>query len=549
MNYAGLMRHRNATHRWDQSALASVGDAVDEFSREFNYAQNTDFAMARTSRWNRRPFGVNLQGTNADFHLRNDIDMMLMIESAREMDRNDPYVGQALSRLVGLVLQRGITLDPQTGETAVDEMLKARWDEWAGNPDLCDVAGELNLHAMARMGMRQTLVDGDTIYLPLRDGRIQTVEAHRLRTPKDAQKSDRIVNGVQLEAGTRRRLRYWLAKADLDPWAAVDRNGFTSHAVREPNGLRVLVHLYTSKRLSATRGHTVFAPIEYIISSLNRLNYAKLIQSQVAAMFGFIRETPVASLNPKENEEQFGAQRKDVLPDGTLQDVQEVQTGLTYQTAPGERVVPWNSNIPEAGYFDHAALLLTIIAINLGLPLHALLMDPTKTNFSGWRGAMSLAQVGFRRLQQWMQEEFYGPIWKWKVAQWTNDPEVRSAAVLVARGGGSIFRVGFGKPGWASIEPFKDAMAAEKRMQTGQTSPRRILAETGLDWPDVVKERVDDYGLQIETAMKRRQQTREMFPDEEVDWREFLGQQPKLLPAGPKRPGQMVAAPPQRAVA
>ncbi len=104
---------------------------------------------------------------------------------------------------------------------------------------------------------------------------------------------------------------------------------------------------------------------------------------------------------------------------------------------------------------------------------------------------------------------------------------------LMPKFGRSIFSVAFGKPGWESIEPWKDAQANQLRMNS-TSSPRRVLAESGQDWEEVVTERVDDNGLAIDLAMTRCDETKKRFPQfaEDVNWREFLGEKPKLTAVG-----------------
>lgn len=52
-----------------------------------------------------------------------------MVELARDFDRNDPVVCQAVSRLVENIVREGFVLDPQTGDTELDQELAARFRE------------------------------------------------------------------------------------------------------------------------------------------------------------------------------------------------------------------------------------------------------------------------------------------------------------------------------------------------------------------------------------------------------------------------------------
>lgn len=528
MTTARPLRRRSSFE--DPDSIAAMMQTVDQ---DFGVALAADYQMATEGRFNRRATGVDWQGSNADYHVRRDIDLLRLIETARDMARNDPLIGQAVARLTGCVLQDGIRVDPRTGEHQLDADLLGRWKEWSQDANKCDDAGEHDFQAIARLAFQQTIIDGDTIILPLRNGRLQSVEAHRLRTPRNVRGTDNIINGVEVDKATRRRTRYWLANVDVNPFRALDQSSFGKHDVRTPDGrLRILFHLYTARRVSQTRGVTALAPIQYMIKSLNDLQYAHLVQAKVATMWGFIREQSIANLAPTK-EPQLGSARTETRADGSQVTIEELEPGQAYKTLPGEKIVPWSSNVPNPEFFQHATLIIAIIAINLDLPMHAMMMDPTKTNFSGWRGAMNLAQKGFKRLQNWMVDRLFRPTWTWKVTQWmAEDPAMRTQASVLDLAGRSIFDVAFKLPAWESIEPFKDAQALQLRMTTGQISPRRALAELGLDHTDVINETTEDNQFSIEAAMARCRETIERFPEYEVNWREFLRNNRALLPAG-----------------
>ena len=102
----------------------------------------SDYSAAKSSRFRRRRTGVNSLGSGADWHVRNESDYLRMMEDARDMDRNDVVVGQVLDRATTNIIQDGFTLDPQTGDKDVNQHLKGQWEDWAGDPDQCDLAGE-----------------------------------------------------------------------------------------------------------------------------------------------------------------------------------------------------------------------------------------------------------------------------------------------------------------------------------------------------------------------------------------------------------------------
>src|SRR5258708_30112363 len=141
-----------------------------------------DYSAAKPSRFKRQRSGLLPYGSNADWHLRIPTDFYSVVEQCRDMDRNDQLIGQMVTRACANIVQEGLSLDPQTGDKGADRELKARFESWGGDPEQCDVEGESSFDEQAFLALRQTLVDGDVFALLLREGSIQSCEAHRCRS-------------------------------------------------------------------------------------------------------------------------------------------------------------------------------------------------------------------------------------------------------------------------------------------------------------------------------------------------------------------------------
>ena len=123
----------------------------------------SDYAAAKASRYRRTRQGLQLAGSNADYHYRSETDFFKVMEYARDMDRNDAIVGQTVNRAVDNTVQDGFRLDVNCGDQALDTEWGARFREWADNPEQCDIAGENDFAAMQFLTMRHVLVDGDMV--------------------------------------------------------------------------------------------------------------------------------------------------------------------------------------------------------------------------------------------------------------------------------------------------------------------------------------------------------------------------------------------------
>ena len=483
-----------------------------------------DYRAAKSSRFRRVRTGVRSLGSNADYHYRTETDYLKILEQARDFDRNDSIIGRVVDVAKLNTIQDGFRVNPQTGDDNLDGELKARWLEWADDQELADIAGEKTFAEFEEHALRAMLVDGDVFINPTVDGALEMVEAHRCRTPKGTTRN--VVHGILLDSN-RKRQEYWFTKADVDPSKPVTRVGDMSrYPARDDEGHPAVFHIVDPKRSSQTRGVTAFAPVFDCAGMFEDLNFAKLIQAQVASCIAILRERnsdfKIGSTS------QYGPSTNEVV-DGLTRLVEEISPGMEVAGLPGEKLTGFSPNVPNPEYFQHAKLILTLVGINLGVPLVMLLMDASETNFSGWRGAVDQARMGFRRNQALLKRRFHARAWQWKVRQWmSEDGGLRRAAAALDlvrqrdRTAPSIFRHTWSAPRWPYIQPLQDAQADAMRIAKRLTSPRRLHAERGQDYDEILAETVQDNQAAITAALRARDVIASEYPDQDIDWHELL---------------------------
>ncbi len=477
----------------------------------------SDYQAARSSRFRRRRTGVSPTGSGADYHYRSESDYLRLMEQARDMDRNDVVVGQTVNRAVGNTIQDGIALDTQTGDPMLDADLAARWADWSEDAEQCDISGELNFHEMEELVFRHSLVDGDMIALPTIDGSLQLHEGHRLRTPTGTKRN--VVHGVLLSE-TRKRLEYWLTRDEIDPNATVSRvNQIEIYPARDAAGHRQVFQIYDPKRVSQTRGVTAFAPIFDHLGMFEDINFAKLVQQQIVSCFAIFRtrQAEMGSISG----DRYGNQENEALTDGTTKTIEGVGPGMLIEGRPGDTLQGFSPNTPNSEFFQHVKLMLTLIGINLGLPVILVTMDASDTNFSGWRGAVDQARMGFKRNQRWLASRFHKQVYLWKVRQWMADDPILAAAEH--RNGINIFGHRWNPPTWPYIQPLQDAQADLLRDKNALISKRRLHAERGREWTQLATEIVEDNVFAIRLAKQAAAKLNSEFKDSEpVHWREII---------------------------
>jgi lambda family phage portal protein len=472
-----------------------------------------DYDATKQSRFIRRRTGVAPQGGSADYHFREEIKYYELIEQARDMDRNDGLVGTLADRRVDNIVQQGFTLDTKTGDKGLDRELWERWDEFANDPERCDIAGELCWHEIERLVCRAESIDGDIVVLGTEEGSFQTIEAHAIQT---SSREENTFLGVTRNLYGRRdqyHVRY-----DLNQFG--QKSSSIPIDVRNADGLRQLFHVYNPKRVSVTRGVTQLAPVFSLSGMLEDINFAKLVQQQIVSCFAIFRKMAANSDELPSVAGIYGEAGSEVNPAGTRQ-LEGISPGMEIVGRAGEELQGFSPNVPNSEYFQQVKLILQIIGVNFGLPLCLVLMDGSETNFSGWRGAVDEARKGFVADQQNLVRRLHAPAYLW----WLNreislDNSLKKAA---RRDGINIESHKWNLPTWSYIEPVADAEGDLKQLQGALTSPRRMHAARGKDWEEISEEIIADNFYAISRAQKQAEALNKQFPNGPMlTWRDLI---------------------------
>ena len=480
-----------------------------------------DYEMSRTSQFVRQRTGTASLGGSADYHYRNESQYYNDMEKCRDMDRNDSIVGQTIDRSVANVVQDGFTLDPKTGDKKLDLDLWQRWQDWADDADKCDLAGEMTWHDYEQKTYRSHLLDGDCAVTLTDDGPLQFFEAHTIQTTSQQPNT---FCGVTLNE-FRKRMRFWFMQDGLTPLKNKEKS--VPLDVRDEFGHRQIFHVYNPKRANQTRGVSSLAPIFYITGMLEDINFAKVVQQQMVSCFAIFRAQPAGGTGGTPSTVGFGESSTQVTPAGTRY-IEGIGPGMEITGRPGETLMMDSPKVPNAEYFQQVRMLLQIIGVNLGLPLCLVLMDGSETNFSGWRGAVDEARKGFRSNQMMLTKRLHRPVYEAKVRQWmAGDAALRKAA---AKAGISIFHHAWNAPRWKYIDPMKDSEGDASRIRNAQTSYRRLHAEQGHDWEEIVEEQISDTAYAIVRAKKEAIRINKLVNDgAPVNWRDLVN---LVVPSG-----------------
>lgn len=500
-----------------------------------------DYEAAKSSQFVRRRTGIASAGSGADYHYRNESEYLRIMELARDIDRNDMLVGQGISRAVDNCLQGGVNPDPQTGDTEVDDLLLADWQEWSQTPRLCHSEHRLTWLQIERLLFRAAFfVDGDQFCLPTDSDSLWLVEAHRVRTPKKT--TQRVVHGLKFNDRDE-WVETWITKEDLDPNKQLNLvRDVQPYPAFDDAGNPLTWHVFDPRRVTQRRGIGVMCPVAKASGMSDDAFFGMLVKLQVSSCIAIVRELFDGGGTPPG---VIGTPEMQTASDGTRKLIEHIYPGMEVVGKLGEKLSMFSPNIATVESMAFSMLVLSIIAVNLGIPVAVLLLDPSNTNFSGWRGAIDQARLGFKRLVKDYINQFHCRVWNWRVRvllQRTGNPQspsIRRAMCLqeligqkIKGGDGASafdpFKHRWNAQSYGYIEPLKDATADGLRLEKLLTSPRRLWAEKGADWFQGVDEIVEDNRYAIAAAINSRRklidglQGDDKTLAESVHWRELL---------------------------
>lgn len=507
--------------------MVVVRPATPSFAKGFADAQ-LEYSATTPSKYRRTRQGL---GGTADAHYKSGLKFWELREYARDMDRNDAVMGQLVDRALDNILGTGLHYDPQTGDEKLDDELSYRFNDWAQNPLLCDMAGRRDFSQLERLALRHRFIDGDSIVVPEEQGGnlyLSLLEGDRL--PESNTISGDVVHGIEVDPLNDRIKNYHFVIPRPGQRLYTGRRyplSLKAPDVRvipayDARGRLAVYHQYDPQRITQTRGVTVFRAIFDVMGMFEDLQFAKLIQHQVVSC--------IAVFVQRERDLSWGnrTQETDGRTDGQPTTFEGLSPGMSVRLKPGETIAGFSPSVPNPEFFQHARLILRMVGAALGMPLELVLMDTSDTTFHGYRGALQQAQKSFVRQQKLMPTQLHRHVINRLIDMWL--PSLGKSAAT-----NKFLRRHFWRSeGWPYVEPLNDAKADHLRQSQCLASPRRIQSERGGDWDDVKREIVEDWGSAIELACERAKKINEKFKDKDhpetqpfITWRDVLNLESK----------------------
>lgn len=432
---------------------------------------------------------------------KEDIDDNLekLRERSRDLYMGAPIATGALKTIRTNVVGSGLRLKSQIDYKylGMSEDEANEWEEkverefslWAESIN-CDAQRMNDFYELQQLAFISQLMNGECFaVLPMirrknlpYDLRIMLIEADRICDPQPKDIKKKIINGVEIgEFGE--VLAYHLlnshpleSMANKKEWKRIRKFG-------EKTGRQNILHMMESERVEQRRGIPILSPVIECLKQLSRYTEAELMAAVVSGMYTVFIESP----NPMESE---GTMLGEMLSDDESI-LEEDEKDTNYELAPGaiiglgegEKANVANPGRPNTAFDGFVMSICRQIGVAIELP-YELLVKHFTASYSASRAALLEAWKMFRMRRNWLAKDFCQPIYEeWlceavakgriEATGFFNDPMVRKAYSGTQWNG----------PSQGQIDPYKEVMAAEKRVSNGfSTRTKETMELTGEDF-------------------------------------------------------------------
>jgi hypothetical protein len=163
--------------------------------------------------------------------------------------------------------------------------------------------------------------------------------------------------------------------------------------------------------------------------------------------------------------------------------------------------------------------MLTMLAVNLDLPLSFLLLDGSLVNFHGGRMTWDQVKLRLEKLQSDQIVGLHNPTYAWLTRhRITQGSPFYDAALSRAYQAGRCnpFRFQFRTAGWPYVKPMEDVAAEDLAERRGLRSMKEIQASHGKDIEDHIPEVIAGRSLLLRTALIEARKIVKEYPDAEL---------------------------------
>lgn len=434
-------------------------------------------------------------GTASSINERLKTSLEPMRKKARQLADDNDYVRQFLGMVVnnvigecGIKLQAKVLRANGTRDRVDQNSLEQAFKDWGRKANCCINTEDTWLDAQ-KLAAKCLARDGEVlIRRRLRNSfkygmKIEVIESDRLdhhlneNDALDIPGNNRVIMGVEYNQD-RAPVAYHVRRESPD--SATHNVTF----LRDRIPADQIIHLYIKDHPNQARGYTWLHTCGKRFNMLGGYEEAELVAARVgASKMGFFKGTGAGGFEGDEEDEE--GNKVTAADPGTFEDIGD------------KEFVSFDPQHPTTAYGLFIKWVLRGAASGLGVAYNSLANDLEGVNFSSIRTAVLAEREAWKVLQTFMIEHMHDVVYEWFLTYGLlrNAITGPSGAPLPFSRFDKFRNVHWQGRRWQWVDPVKDAQTNNLEEAAGHTSKTRILAEKGLDFEEVLMDRVEEQKL------------------------------------------------------
>ncbi len=456
--------------------------AAENFFQDWNGGSKGGFAGGRLDRLT-EDWDPGTTGPNQMYRM----GVKRMRERARDLVQNNPLAKSAVEGWVTNVLDCGVLPKPLFADNERRKLWVKYWNRWGGEAAYpahseCDIAGEKTINEVMEMWLTEIIVAGGCLIhyreLPRR-GRmlplaLQLISEERFADHIEvAANGNQVINGCEIDAATGRTVAYHVM--------ATDPNDLTysgDKVVRLP--AEECEYSAFLKLPGQKRGYTGLHAVIVWLWALGYYTDNELHNSDIKSSWAYMITTNPENYDGFNWNELLGEHPTSGTTDIYGNPISRHESGQIFRGAPGDDIKPVGPNVPGGDSLPWLMMIQRIISIGMGMSYEELLRDYTKGSFSSVRASSQGDRKRYRRVQKFAGRRFCNQTWlrfgihgvRAGLEGFPSPAEFQSDIE-------NWLDVGWGFPGWESVNPREDAQADDLELENDTVTMQQILERRG----------------------------------------------------------------------
>jgi lambda family phage portal protein len=454
-----------------------------------------------------------------------------IVSRIRDLARNDTAVAAAKNRRVSSAVGAGwqlvadvdgaaLGLDDAAVE-ALNTQIETQWRAYAaGHTFECDAQRQLTFGGLMRTVAASWFVDGEAFaHLPWSPGepcatwstRLDVIDNDRVSNPNNAQDTDLLRAGVELDPLTRAPIAYHVRSRNPADVGLESTTAIWTRVERwTPWGRPNFLHVFDRERPGQTRGISKLVSALSKLKSLQKFHEATIENAILnALMLGAIK----SNAGPAAASKSFEDSKEGVASLTALEDArQQIYDGNTVDLGGGVQlpVLPLGDELQlftqarDVGSFEaFVRTVLRAVASAAGITYEELNMDYSSTNYSSARAAMLISWSETLALQTLLRDQFAQPFYvAWlEEAVETARIELPGNAPDYWENLAAYTRCRWIAPGKGYIDATKEIQADAMAIENGFTTLADVCAAQGRNHRDVMRQRKRELDLMTQLGL------------------------------------------------